>query len=141
MSDPIITPADLAVFLGSSVDEARALAIISDAQALCEAVVTMPPSVPPAAPVRPLPAGAEAVVRRVAVRAYVNPTGVTQETIGPYTVQRQATGVYLTSGDRRALRSLAGRSGAFAIDMTPAGAMSQIPPWDFSGVVAEIATS
>lgn len=140
MSAPIITPDDLATFLGTTVNEDRALAIIADAQALCEAIVSIPFPAPPAVPTRFLPVGAEAVVRRVAVRAYVNPTGVTQETIGPYTVQRHAMGVYLTAGDRRTLRSLAGGGGAFSVNMTPAGAMSAIPPWDYTGVV-QVATS
>jgi hypothetical protein len=119
MTTLVTSPEDLAVYLNHAVDEDRALMLIGDAQALCEAIV------------KPLPAGAEAVVRRVAGRAYTNPASVTQETIGPYTVQRTAPGVYLTPGDRRSLRSLAGRSGAFSIDLLPADAMSELPFWDY----------
>lgn len=129
-SAPVITPQDLSLYLGASVDDERATAIISDAQALCEAITGTP-----------LPAGAEAVVRRVAVRAYVNPTGITQETVGPYTVQRHAAGVYLIAGDRRTLRSLMGGGGAFSINLTPATAMNQIPPWDYSGIVTQVSES
>lgn len=130
VSTPVITPDDLSLFLGATVDDPRALVIIADAQALCEAITG-----------KPLPAGAEAVVRRVAVRAYVNPSGVTQETVGPYTVQRHAAGVYLTAGDRRTLRSLMGGGGAFSIDLTPSTAMTNIPPWDYSGVVTQVSES
>jgi hypothetical protein len=76
--------------------------------------------------VSPLPDGSDAIVLSAAARAFVNPTGVTAETVGPYSVQRPWPGVYLTKTERSSLRLLAGKaSGAFTIDPTPAGAMSR----------------
>lgn len=74
--------------------------------------------------VKPLPEGAEAVVLSAAARAYSNPQGATYETIGPMSVQRPASsgGLYLTKAEKTALKSLAGRGGAFTVDPTPATA-------------------
>lgn len=77
--------------------------------------------------VRPLPEEASAVVLSAAGRAYTNPQGVSYETIGPMSVQRPAGsgGLYLTKADKVALKSMAGRGGAFTVDPTPADAN----PW------------
>ncbi|MEU9442877.1 hypothetical protein AB0D42_18530 [Streptomyces sp. NPDC048304] len=90
----------------------RADLLIAQAVALCETVV------------KPLPDQATAVVLSVAGRGYVNPQQVSYETIGPMSVQRPqgSGGLYLTKSDRTALKSLAGRGGAFTIDPTPATA-------------------
>ena len=109
MSDPLVSPADLGVYLGIAIDVPRAAMILEDAQNLCEMIVS------------PLPAAATSVIKSAATRAYTNPTGVTGETAGPYNVQRPSGGVYLTKGERRTLRTLAGRSGAFSIDLLPKG--------------------
>ncbi|MGW4223034.1 hypothetical protein ACWEG1_06205 [Streptomyces bauhiniae] len=96
----------------------RADLLIASAVALCQTVV------------RPLPEGAEAVVLSCAGRAYVNPQQVSYETIGPMSVQRPSGsgGLYLTKGDKSALKSLAGRGGAFTVDPTPATA-DPSPTW------------
>jgi hypothetical protein len=90
----------------------RADLLIAQAVALCETVV------------KPLPDQATAVVLSVAGRGYVNPQQVSYETIGPMSVQRPqgSGGLYLTKADRTALKSLAGRGGAFTVDPTPATA-------------------
>jgi hypothetical protein len=90
----------------------RADLLLEQAVALCETVV------------KPLPEGATAVVLSVAGRAYVNPQQVSYETIGPMSVQRPqgSGGLYLTKADKSALKSLAGRGGAFTVDPTPATA-------------------
>ncbi|MET7924726.1 hypothetical protein ABZT43_12170 [Streptomyces sp. NPDC005349] len=87
----------------------RADLLIQQAIALCETVV------------KPLPDQATAVVLSVAGRAYVNPQQVSYETIGPMSVQRPSGsgGLYLTKADKAALKSLAGRGGAFTVDPTP----------------------
>jgi hypothetical protein len=87
----------------------RADLLLEQAVALCETVV------------KPLPEGATAVVLSVAGRAYVNPQQVSYETIGPMSVQRPqgSGGLYLTKADKSALKSLAGRGGAFTVDPTP----------------------
>lgn len=87
----------------------RADLLLEQAVALCETVV------------KPLPDRATAVVLSVAGRAYVNPQQVSYETIGPMSVQRPSGsgGLYLTKADKTALKSLAGRGGAFTIDPTP----------------------
>jgi hypothetical protein len=93
----------------SEINGARADLLIEQAVALCETVV------------KPLPDGATAVVLSVAGRAYVNPQQVSYETIGPMSVQRPSGsgGLYLTKADKSALKSLAGRGGAFTVDPTP----------------------
>jgi hypothetical protein len=93
----------------SEINGDRADLLIEQAVALCETVV------------KPLPDGATAVVLSVAGRAYVNPQQVSYETIGPMSVQRPSGsgGLYLTKADKSALKSLAGRGGAFTVDPTP----------------------
>jgi hypothetical protein len=94
------------------IDGDRADLLIQQAIALAETVV------------KPLPDQATAVVLSVAGRAYVNPQQVSYETIGPMSVQRPqgSGGLYLTKSDKSALKSLAGRGGAFTVDPTPAAA-------------------
>ncbi|MFC4512220.1 hypothetical protein [Streptomyces ehimensis] len=58
----------------------------------------------------------------VAARAYANPQGIVAETVGPYSVQRPQAGLYMTRDERRSLKLMAGRGGAFTINPTPPGA-------------------
>ena len=107
------TAEQLALYLDlPEINGARADLLIQQAVALCETVV------------KPLPDQATAVVLSVAGRGYVNPQQVSYETIGPMSVQRPqgSGGMYLTKADRTALKSLAGRGGAFTVDPTPATA-------------------
>lgn len=104
------TAEELGLYLGlPEIDGARADLLIGQAVALCETVV------------KPLPDQATAVVLSVAGRAYVNPQQVSYETIGPMSVQRPqgSGGLYLTRADKAALKSAAGRGGAFTVDPTP----------------------
>ncbi|MFE6815239.1 hypothetical protein [Streptomyces sp. NPDC057675] len=113
------TAEDLGLYLGlGEVQGERADLLIEQAVALAESVV------------KPLPDQATAVVLSVAGRAYVNPQQVTYETIGPQSVQRPAGsgGLYLTKADKAALKSLAGRGGAFTVDPTPEDATPS-PTW------------
>lgn len=113
------TAEHLGLYLGlEAVDGNRADLLIEQAVALCESVV------------KPLPDQATAVVLSVAGRAYVNPQQVTYETVGPMSVQRPSGsgGLYLTKADKAALKSLAGRGGAFTVDPTPDSA-DPSPTW------------
>lgn len=113
------TAEQLGLYLGlGEIDGERADLLIRQAVALAESAV------------KPLPDQATAVVLSVAGRAYVNPQQVTYETIGPQSVQRPAGsgGLYLTKADKAALKSLAGRGGAFTVDPTPADA-DPSPTW------------
>ncbi|MFP8944701.1 hypothetical protein ACLIYM_25160 [Streptomyces fenghuangensis] len=104
------TAEELALYLGlEEIQGARADLLIAQAVALCETVV------------KPLPESATAVVLSAAARAYVNPQNATYETIGPMSVQRPqgSGGLYLTKADKAALKSAAGRGGAFTVDPTP----------------------
>lgn len=116
-SDPLATAAELDTYLqlGGRVDTDRADMLITMAQELAEAEIS------------PLPAAAKSVILSAAARAYTNPAGVTYETIGPFSAQRPAAGVYLTRAELNTLRRLAGRSGAYTIDPTPAGAGQNYP--------------
>ena len=107
------TAEELALFLDlAEINGDRADLLLAQAVALCETVV------------KPLPDRATAVVLSVAGRAYVNPQAVSYETIGPMSVQRPqgSGGLYLTKADKTALKSLAGRGGAFTVNPTPATA-------------------
>ncbi|MGQ3551697.1 hypothetical protein [Streptomyces rochei] len=107
------TAEQLALYLDlPEINGDRADLLIAKAISLCETVV------------KPLPDGADAIVLSVAGRAYVNPQQVSYETIGPMSVQRPqgSGGLYLTKADKSALKSLAGRGGAFTVDPTPATA-------------------
>lgn len=113
------TAEQLGLYLGlDAIDGERADLLIQQAVALCLSVV------------KPLPDEATAVVLSVAGRAYVNPQQVSYETIGPMSVQRPqgSGGLYLTRADKTALKSLAGRGGAFTVDPTPATA-DPSPTW------------
>ncbi|MFF3324966.1 hypothetical protein [Streptomyces sp. NPDC002889] len=113
------TAEQLGMYLGlDEVDGDRADLLITQAVALAESVV------------KPLPDQATAIVLSVAGRAYVNPQSVSYETIGPMSVQRPqgSGGLYLTKSDKAALKSLAGRGGAFTVDPTPEAA-DPSPTW------------
>lgn len=115
------TAEQLALYLGlEEIAGDRADLLIEQAVALAQSVVT------------PLPDQATAVVLSVAARAYVNPQQVSYETIGPMSVQRPSGsgGLYLTKADKAALKSLAGRGGAFTVDPTPETA-DPSPSWPF----------
>lgn len=113
------TAEQLGMYLGmDEIQGDRADLLIQQAVALAESVV------------KPLPDQATAVVLSTAGRAYVNPQQVSYETIGPMSVQRPSGsgGLYLTKADKAALKSLAGRGGAFIVDPTPATA-DPSPTW------------
>jgi hypothetical protein len=126
MSSPLVTPADLGVYLkDASIDTTRAADMIMDAQILCESVVS------------PLPTTASVVIKRVAGRAYVtttvsrngqaaaagSPMGAAPGGIG---------GVWLTAKDEVDLRRLAGSGSAFSIDPLPTAYVipTNMPFWD-----------
>lgn len=115
MSDPVATPDDLALLIGSAVDDARATLILELAQDLCETIVS------------PLPAAARATVLAVAARAFNNPMSATQIGLGSAYASLGSTGaggvggLYLSRQDKSNLARLAGRGGAFSIDMLPRG--------------------
>jgi hypothetical protein len=118
------TVEQLGLYLGlGEIDGDRADLLIASAISLCQTVV------------KPLPEGADAVVLSVAGRAYVNPQQVSYETIGPMSVQRPSGsgGLYLTKSDKSALKSLAGRGGAFTVDPTPVTA-DPSPTWPIDGL-------
>lgn len=115
------TAEQLALYLGlDEIQGDRAELLIEQAINLCLSVVT------------PLPDAATAIVLSAAGRAYLNPSQVTYETIGPMSVQRPqgSGGLYLTKADKTTLKSLAGRGGAFTVDPTPDTADSS-PTWPF----------
>lgn len=113
MSDPLITPSDLAVYLrDSSIDVDRAAMMITDAQALCDSVVS------------PLPAAAAGIVRKVAGRGYVTATTSKAAAGSPMGAPGGMGGVWLSRADKADLRRLSGGSSAFSIDTLPTGVAS-----------------
>lgn len=65
--------------------------------------------------VSPVPIGAKAAVLLAAIRIYSNPTGVTQELVGPYQFSKPAANL-LTKAERASIRRAGGGGGAFSID-------------------------
>lgn len=123
-SDPLITPADLGVYLSdTSIDPDRAAMFIQDAQTLCEAIVS------------PLPDAASVIVKRVAGRAYVSTLSARaaqQAAAGsPYGAgSSMGGGVWLSDSDLVDLRRLSNAGGgAFSIDLLPADYAPVLPPW------------
>lgn len=124
MTEPIASPPELSSLLGQDVDESRAYVLLSLAQDLCSTIVS------------PVPPAARSVVLGVAARAYTNPQNAQSETVGPYAVNfgPASGGLYLTKQDRSMLRRVAGRSGAFSVNLIPPGAgVSRLPGWDRNG--------
>lgn len=112
MSTPLATSADLGVYLGRTVDEDRATLILQLAHDLCETIVS------------PVPAEAKGIELAVAARAFNNVTSAHQAGIGSAQVSYGAPnssvgigGLFLSKSDTRTLRRLAGRTGAFSVDL------------------------
>lgn len=103
------TAEDLGLYLGMpAIDEARADFLLAQTLMLAASIVS------------PVPDTAEPIILAAAGRAYANPQAVTQETVGPYSVQRPPAGLYFTRAEQAILKRLAGRGGAFTVDPTPA---------------------
>lgn len=127
----IVTPDTLATYLGTPVDDDRAQMLIDDAIAQALSIVTVGTVPESGATESNLPAGAASVIRPAVARIYLNPQGATSEVAGPYSVSRSAnTGSLFSNAEIASLRRLAGRGGAFTIDMLPADALSRLPWWD-----------
>jgi hypothetical protein len=112
VSDPLATPDDLGVYLGTTVDPTRAALVLELAQGLCETVTS------------PLPAAAKGTVLAVAARAFNNVTSAHQAGIGSAQVSYGAPnssvgigGLFLSKTDTKTLRRLSGRTGAFSVDL------------------------
>lgn len=111
---------DLGVYLGlgSAIDVERAALVLELAEARCSAILS------------PLPDEAKGIVLDVAQRAYTNATGAQSQSVGQFSMSMPSIGVSLTAANRRELRQLGGRGGAFSIDPTPADAGTRLPVWD-----------
>lgn len=117
----VVTAEDLGLYLGlTDIDGTRADFLLQQALTLAASIVS------------PVPDTAEPVILAAAGRAYANPQGVSQETVGPYSVQRPQAGLYFTRAEQAILKRLAGRGGAFTIDPTPQTGVdpSVTWPWD-----------
>lgn len=116
---------DLATLLDidpASFNTARGQLLLDLATSLATAVVS------------PLPDGAEAVIYTMAARGYTNPTGVSEQTVGPESVAYSAAsagfGVYLTDEDKATLELLGGSGGGFTINMQGPDVGKHLPWWD-----------
>jgi hypothetical protein len=102
-----VTYSDLASFLGVSFDtteQTRATFVLGLVMDEAGSIVS------------PVPSTAKGIVLSAAARIYSNPTGVSQELVGPYQTSRAATNL-LTKGERSALRRHGGGGGAFSFDL------------------------
>jgi len=115
-----VTAEELGLYLGfAEIDGTRADFLLNQAMTLATSIVS------------PLPDGAKPIILAAAGRAYANPQSVTQETVGPYSVQRPTAGLYFTRAEQAILKRLAGRGGAFTINPTPANVDPYASwPWD-----------
>lgn len=98
---------DLASFLGVSLDtteQARATFVLGLVMDEAGSIVS------------PVPSTAKGIILAAAARVYSNPTGVTQELVGPYQASRPSMNL-LTKGERSALRRHGGGGGAFSFDI------------------------
>lgn len=114
MSDPLATPADLGVYLGTTIpaDDPRAVLLLQLAHDRVESIVS------------PVPAEAKGIELSVAARAFANVTSAHQVGLGSANVSfgsQNSTmgigGLYVSRSEQRDLRRMAGRSGAFTVDL------------------------
>ena len=123
-----VTPAELQTFLAiDTIDVPRATQLLQFAADLASSIVT------------PLPDTAKGIVLAVAGRAYTNVSsahsvglGSAQVSFGGTGASTGVGGLWLSRSDITTLRRLAGASGAFTIDPTPADAGTGLPPWDLN---------
>lgn len=114
MSDPLAIPAELGVHLGREIDDTRADLCLRQAHARMELYIS------------PVPSGdaAWSIELSIAARLYNNPTSAHQAGIGSAQTSYGAPnssvgigGIFLSKTEIRDLRRLAGRTGAFTVDL------------------------
>lgn len=99
-----VAATDLASYLGSAVDDDRATFVLGLVMDEAGSIIS------------PVPSGAKGVILAAAARIYSNPTGVSQELIGPYQTSRASSNL-LTKGERASIRRHGGGGGAFSFDL------------------------
>jgi hypothetical protein len=140
MSDPVVLPSDLALYLkDGTIDEARATLLISDAQTLCANYLGL-------ADDDTFPSNCSPIVARVAYVAYVSivqARGRTMQAAGAGIGAGQAPfgGVRLTDQDETDLRRATGSKGAFSINLLAGYCPPMLPPWDTNATGIEASTS
>lgn len=113
MSSPLASPAELGVYLGrADIDTDRADLMLQLAHDRLEMYVS------------PVPAEAKGIELSVAARAYNNVSSAHQAGIGSAQVSYGAPnssvgigGLFVSKSEQRELRRLAGRTGAFSVDL------------------------
>lgn len=117
----LVSLEDFALRLGgiSASDEERAQAVLDDASALVRAEAGDEDWVDDDNTLEEVPGVIAAITVAVAIRAYRNPDGVRQESIGTYSVAYAdtSTAVFLTEGERRMIRRAVGLSGIGSISL------------------------
>ncbi len=103
----------------SASDVERALACLDDASALIRAVAGDEVWVDADGALETVPDVIVAICVAVAVRAFRNPDGVRQETIGNYSVAYAdtSTAVFITPGERRMIRRAVGLTGISSVSL------------------------
>lgn len=139
MLPPLASVTSLGLRLGitlAGADADRAAAVLDDASALIRAEAGTA-WVDEAEQLSGVPAVAESIALAVAYRAYRNPDGVSQTSLGDASVSYdRGTGqaaVYLTRDERRAVRRAAGTTAVGAIELASPWAM---PASDYPVAVA-----
>jgi hypothetical protein len=103
----------------SASDEERAQACLDDASALIRAEAGDEDWVDADGALETVPDVIVAICVAVAVRAFRNPDGVRQETIGNYSVAYAdtSTAVFITPGERRMIRRAVGLTGISSVSL------------------------
>lgn len=102
-----VTYADLASYLGATfvpADQTRATFVLGLVMDEAGSIIT------------PVPSTAKGIVLSAAARIFTNPTGVSQELVGPYQTSRPSSNL-LTKGERSSLRRHGDGGGAFSFDV------------------------
>lgn len=104
----LATPADLASYLGVTVDDARAQLMLDLAEDDAGSLV------------QPLPEEARGIILAVASRAYSNAAQYSSASDGQASASYSQAAAYLTRAERARLLRMAGRSGgAFTVNPAP----------------------
>lgn len=103
----LATPQDLGELLGESIEaeDGRALRLLRSASTLVRNFVDKTWVDAEGDLVETIPDAAIDVTLAVAGRAWLNPTGATQETAGPFSISRPSADIYLTKWEQKTLSS------------------------------------
>lgn len=133
MSDPLVTPDDLALALNdAAINEPRAQMFIDDATLWCLTIID------------PLPPIAVVVIKRIAGVAYTTTMSAAraqQLADAGSPMRGGGSGIRPTAQDRADLLRGSGNGGGFSINLLDGYDGPVLPPWDTNTTIDSISTS